>query len=251
MLPYNESKCHALSLRNKFGGAAYTMDNGDTAVLQLENNNCEKDIGVQIDSNLDFDSHILAAVKKANSRMGVIRRTFTTLDKDIFPVLFKAIVRPHLEYASPVWNPYQKRQIKIIEDVQRRSTKLLPKMSELSYEERLRELDLPTLVYRRARGDMIETYKLLTGKYDISLPTFLILSTHQHYTRGHHLKLQHRHSKLELRKHFYSNRVTTMWNDLPKTVINAKTIKEFEKQLDLFWKDQPFKFDFLASYQPL
>ena len=58
-----------------------------------------------------------------------------------------------------MWNPHQKRHIKLLEDVQRRSTKLLPELNVLSYEERLRQLDLPTLVYRGARVDMIEAYK--------------------------------------------------------------------------------------------
>ena len=90
-----------------------------------------------------------------------------------------------------------------LEDVQRRPTKLLPELKVLSYEERLRQLDLSALVYHRARRVMIEVYKLLTGKYDISLPGFLCLSRHQHNTGGHHLKLQHSHSKLDLRKHFF------------------------------------------------
>ena len=103
------------------------------------------------------------------------------------------IVRRHLEYASSVWNPHHKLQIMISEDVQRRSTKLLPVLKERSYEERLHQPDLPTVVYRRARGDVVETYKLLTGKYDTSLPSFLCLSRHQCNARGHHLKLQYNH----------------------------------------------------------
>ena len=65
--------------------------------VELENTSVEKDIGGHIDSKLNFDSHILSVVKKANRRMGVIRRSFKTLDKDIIPLLFKVIARPHLQ----------------------------------------------------------------------------------------------------------------------------------------------------------
>ena len=120
------------------------MVTGDTVVKQLENTSCEKDIGELIDSKLYFDSHILAAVKRANSRMGVIRRTFLTLNKGKFPLLFKAIVRPHLEYASSVWGPHQKRQIQLLEDVQRRLTKLLPEFHFISFSYHLRRVGGPS-----------------------------------------------------------------------------------------------------------
>ena len=89
--------------------------------------------------------------------MAVIRRSFTTLNKTNFPPLFKALVRSHLEYASSVWSPYKQKHKEAIEKVQRRATKQLPGMKDISYQERLEILKLPTLVYRITRGDMIET----------------------------------------------------------------------------------------------
>ena len=83
--------------------------------------------------------------------VGLIRRCFLTLDEVMFRALFVALVRPHLEYGNQVWCPYKKKDVKIIETVQRRATKLVPTLKNLSYEERLRKLDLPTLAYRRSR----------------------------------------------------------------------------------------------------
>ena len=74
--------------------------------------------------------------------------------------------RPHLEYGATVWNPHFKKQITLIENVQRRATKQIPGLAYLSYLERLQLLKLPTLQYRRYRGDMIEMYKLSHGHYD-------------------------------------------------------------------------------------
>ena len=94
--------------------------------LQLENIAKEKDLGVIIDDQLNFRSHIQLIVNKANSIAGLIRRTFVYLDETMFKLLFKALVRPHLEYASSVWNPHLVKDIDIIENVQRRATKLIP-----------------------------------------------------------------------------------------------------------------------------
>ena len=71
----------------------------------------EKDLGVIIDNRLTFDQHIMSKVKKANSVVGLIRRTFSYLDSDMFKTLFTSIVRPILEYAAPVWNPYLRKHI--------------------------------------------------------------------------------------------------------------------------------------------
>ena len=80
--------------------------------------------------------------------------------------LYKALVRNHLDYAISIWSTYKQKYKDAIENVQRRATKQLPGMKNIPYEERLQRLKLPTLAYRRTRGDMIEVYKLLHGKYD-------------------------------------------------------------------------------------
>ena len=119
----------------------------------------EKDLGLIIDENLSFEQHIGGKIKKANSIMGVIRRTMEHLDCYNFKLLFSALVRPHLEYANSVWSPHLVKFIDAVENVQRRATKQISGFGNLSYEDRLKKLKLPTLVYRRMRGDMIELFK--------------------------------------------------------------------------------------------
>ena len=130
----------------------------------MEETIAEKEVGVTIDNKLSFDKHITEKVNKANSIIGVIRRTFEYLDLKTFRMLFVRLVRPHLEYVNPVWNPYLKKHIDMIGNIQRRATKLIPGLSDLSYEDRLRRLKLPSLSYRRSRGDMIEVYKIMSGQ---------------------------------------------------------------------------------------
>ena len=78
-----------------------------------------------------------------------------------------SLVRPHLEYANIIWGPHYKLDQKAVENVQRRATKIIPNIKDLPYRERLRHLNLPSLYHRRKRGDMINTYKIITGKVNM------------------------------------------------------------------------------------
>ena len=120
---------------------------------------------------MSFREDINSRATKANSIMGIIRRTYTYLDIESFKLLFKSLVRPHLEYGAPIRNPQLKRDITDLENVHKRVTRQIPALKGMSYQERLRRKRLPTLRYRRLRGDMIEAYKLLHNVYDPTLPS--------------------------------------------------------------------------------
>ena len=107
----------------------------------------------------DDTKHIAIKVRTANAIVGQIRRAFTHLDCQTFKKLYTAFVRPHLEYAQAVWTPISRKLVNMIENVQIRATKLVNGMGNMEYTERLAVLDLPTLSFRRLRGDMIELYK--------------------------------------------------------------------------------------------
>ena len=119
----------------------------------------EKDLGVIIYSELLFEEHISNKVRVANAIVGLIRRRFTHLDCKSFTKIYTAFVRPHLEYAQSVWAPHFRKHINMLENVQIRASKLVDGLGNVGYPERLKRLNLPTLAYRRLRGDMIEIYK--------------------------------------------------------------------------------------------
>ena len=156
------------------------------------------------------------------------------------------MVRSHLEYANCIWSPYTVHDEKKLEKVQMRATKLLKEVKHLSYVERLKYLSLPTLQYRRFRGDMIMVYKLLSGIYDSNIACLLIKPT-QFVTRGHHLRLFKRHCHYDLRKYYFGNRIISHWNSLPDYVINSDSIGIFENRLDLFWKSQECYYDYKSD----
>ena len=98
--------------------------------------------------------------KKANMTLGMIKRHIVSRDKEIILRLYKALVRPKLEYCIQAWNPYLVKDIELMEQVQHRATKLITEISHLSYYQRLDYLNITTLELRRHRGDLIETFKI-------------------------------------------------------------------------------------------
>ncbi|XP_076055284.1 uncharacterized protein LOC143033681 [Oratosquilla oratoria] len=168
---------------------------------------------------------------KANSRLGIIKRNFTYMDREILLPLYKALVRPILDYASQCWSPYLVKDIKLLEQVQRRATKLVPECSELPYEERCKFLGLQTLEDRRKRGDSIEVYKLLHGYEDIPYTKFFSLSTTG--LRGHSYKLVvPDHWRTSLKGNWFTIRTLREWNHLPDHVVTAPSVSTFKTRYD-------------------
>ena len=165
--------------------------------------------------------------------LGLIRRSYEYMDKDSFCSLFKALVRPHLEFANVVWSPRYVKDKNLIENVLRRASKMVPGLVDVSYEQRLRLLGLPSMSYRRARGDMIEAYKYTHGLYSVNKTLLEVDNRNQ--TRGHRFKLKKKHSRTALRQHYLSNRITNNWNSLPAHVTEAPTLNTFKSRLDSYW----------------
>ena len=161
-MEFNVDKCKIMHLGNRNPRQTYKMGESN-----LNETTGERDLGVLIDCDLDFGKHIKEIVNKANRMVGMIKIGFTYLDKDMFMNLYPVLVRPLLEYCVQVWSPHKQKYIDLLEGVQRRATKAVPGLRNMSYDERLRELGLLRLEHRRIRGDMIETYKILSGKEDI------------------------------------------------------------------------------------
>ena len=242
LLKFHPDKC-------VYMGIGYNKDNSiiegkyhmDGQKLKLSD--CEKDIGVYIESKLNFETHINKAVNTANRNLAIARKTFDHMDAEIFTNIFKGLVRPHLEYAAPIWSPHFKKHIDLIENVQIRGTKMVPGLPKKvkDYPKRLRALKLPTLAYRRLRGDMIQVYKLTSGGYDDSLPELLIKS--ETGLRGHDKKLFKDRPMKDIRKYSFTQRVADLWNKLPQRVVGAVDVENFERELDNHWGDQPLMYD--------
>ena len=133
----------------------------------------QRDLGVLITCDARFNEHIYAQVNKANKMLGFIRGSLSSRSDQFLPTfrsLYVALVRSHLEYASEIWSPKSGTLIKLIEGVQRRATRLL--LPNLTYNERLQQLNLLPLVYRREVKDITTFYKLKCGLYNYSVERY-------------------------------------------------------------------------------
>ena len=242
LLRFNADKCHVLSL-GKIEHIKHTH-RYELYGEELDHVFEETDLGVTIDSELKFEDHISKKVSKANSIVGLIRRSFTHLDGELFKRLYTTFVRPHLEYAQSVWSPISQKLIDMIENVQKRATKMIDGFGSLTYQERLQRLDLPTLVYRRARGDMIEVFKHFHS-YDQSLiPDVFKRQTYGIRNNGWQLVWRCPKDGVRgIQANSFYYRIIETWNGLPAEVVNAPTINTFKARLDREWTNLPTKFN--------
>ena len=141
----------------------------------------------------------------------------------MFMQLYKALIRPHIEYATVVWNPYLKKKIFLIENVQGRTTKLVSGICHLSYAERLRNLGLPMLNYRRCRTDM----KILNKIDSIPLDKFFTIADGTR-TLGHKHKLVKGNNRTRHRACMFSQRVINPWKHLPSSCVESDSVNSFK-----------------------
>lgn len=230
-LSFNIDKCKVLHVGKTNPKHKYNMTL-DNVVYEITSCGEEKDLGVIFDNMLLFDSHIQSSINKANRMLGLIKRTFDFLDKEMFCKLYKALVRPHLEYANVIWCPFLKRQSISIEKVQRRATKLLKHLSDKTYSDRLKTLGLHSLKGRRIRGDLIQVYKIYHKLDDIQWSDFFSAPFYNS-SRNSEGKIFPTHCCTKKRQFFFSNRVIKYWNKLPLTIKKSTNIIMFKNQLDM------------------
>ena len=132
-MQFNTDKCAVMHLGRKNTASQYTLND-----KKLKESESERDLGVIIDKNLKFSDHCNKVANMANVTLGMIKRTISCKSKSIITRLYKALVRPQLEYCVQAWRPYLKKDIEKIEKVQRRATKMISECSKLSYEDRLK-----------------------------------------------------------------------------------------------------------------
>jgi len=241
-MKFNVSKCKVMHTGPSNTNCSYFM-NG-----QLLNSVTEhKDLGVIISSNLKVADHCHYACNKANKMLGMIKRTIKHRNLTVMVQLYKSLVRPHLEYCSPVWSPYYSKDKVLLESVQHRFTRLFPELRAMSYEARLEILQLWSLEERRNRSDLIEVYKMMHGFTDVPVSTFFQTAA-ESCTRGHSMKLVKSHCHTDSRLYFFSHRVVTRWNILSQEIVSAPSVNSFERHLNtLRQKKMGFFIDFWSA----
>ena len=186
LLKFNKTKCKVMHVGRNNPRNDYKIGS-----VLLEKVSEERDLGVHLSDNLKPSLQCVEAAKKASSALGIIKRTFSTFEISSF-ALYKTYVRCHMEYCVQAWNPYYRKDIDILEKIQRRATRMVPELRHLSYSDRLQRLKLTSLEDRRQRGDLIEAYKIISGKENVRCDKFFKMAdsnVSNNITRGNSKKL--------------------------------------------------------------
>ena len=231
----NFGKCKCLHTGHGNLNVNYKM--GDTVLGTTVK---EKDLGVTISADMKVSEQCGIAASKGNQILGLIRRNITYKGKKLIIPLYKTIVIPHLEYCIQAWRPYRKKDIDTLERIQRRATKMIPELRDLSYDERLKECGLTTLETRRLRGDQIEVFKILNGYENIDRNMFFSLKKDSR-TRGHEVKLVKDQCRLDIRKHSFSQRTINEWNKLSTDCVTDSSVNMFKNKVDTYLRRAGYK----------
>ena len=232
---FNFGKCKCLHTGHGNLNVNYKM--GDTVLGTTVK---EKDLGVTMSADMKVSEQCGIAASTGNQIIGLIRRNITYKGKKLIIPLCKAIVRPHLKYCIQAWRPYRKKDIDTLERIQRRATKMIPELRDLSYEERLKECGLTTLETMRLRGDQIEVFKILNGYENIDRNMFFSLKKDSR-TRGHEVKLVKVQCRLDIRKHSFSQRTVNEWNKLSTDCVTASSVNMFKNKVDTYLRRAGYK----------
>jgi len=190
-----------------------------------------RDLGITVAKDLSPTVYINEIVVKAHQRANMIHRCFVSQNVELLTRAFVTYVRPLLEYNSVIWSPSLKRDIALIEQVQRRFTKRLPGLKTHPYEVRLKLLKLDTLELRRTRSDLIWCYKIVFGLVCVNVDDFFQLRLNN--TRGHPYKLFKEFSSSSVRSTYFCERVINIWNRLPSQTVDFSSLNRFRKSIEV------------------
>ena len=239
-MEFNASKCKIVHVGRQNQDFHYFMNGYPPGGAVLEASLMEKDLGVLIHSSLKPSEQCSAAAKKGNMVLGQMARAFSYRHKDTWLKLYRIWVRPHLECCVQAWSPWTEDDISVLESVQERAIRMTTGLRGSTYLEKLRDVKMLTLAERRARGDMIVTWKLWNSGGNSSLliraDAFNTRDTRATASRA---LVKESRVNLDIRRHFFTNRVVNPWNALPYAVKMCDSLDAFKLAYD------KYMFDFL------
>ena len=192
------------------------------------------DLGIKVDLPFSFKPHVDKVVSKAFAMLGLITKVFKNKNKRILLRLYKAFVRPQLEFSSVIWNPYTISSISNVERVQKRFCRMFPEVRSCSYRNQLVYLGLLSLETRRLRFQLITIFKMLRGMINIAFEDYFVIRK-SHTTRGHNLRITPKFSQSNYRLNFFTVSAISIWNQLDQKDVDAESLSSFKRRILLFF----------------
>ena len=224
LLRFNLDKCKVLHMGKNNPLNKYNFLGSNLCTCSTE-----KDLGVIFNEKCNFHDHIYTSISKAKSSLAWLLRSILSREPYEMITAYRCLVRHNLEYCCQVWSPKARfgnwKTILDIESVQRTFTRCINGMQNFNYRERLSKLNMTTLLERRMRGDLIETFKILNS--------FSNYGTHLFNLSDRTQNLVCRSAKLT-NIDFFSERVLNYWNKLPAAVKDKNSVNAFKNTLDDF-----------------
>ena len=244
-LTFNERKCSVMSITRSRNPIIFNYQLNN---VELERVNKVTDLGLLISESLSWDAHIENIVRKANQRLGLIKRCLgSNPPYETKLIYYTSLVRPILEYGTIVWSVHNKRCLNMIESVQRRATKYITNDYNISYPERLMQCDLLPLSLRREYLDCTFLYACINGLYDFNIYNIIEFYDNE-YCRTRYVSpiftIKMGRINTELYMYYYTKRITNIWNQIPEDIrltevseISRKPTS-FKKKINVYFKEK-------------
>ncbi|MEW8547040.1 MAG: reverse transcriptase domain-containing protein, partial [Candidatus Thiodiazotropha sp.] len=230
-MSFNPSKCSVIRVspgkKKKLFQSDYELHGQKLEVVE-----CSKYLGATVTDNLSWSKHISDTAGKANRSLGFLRRNFRQCSRQVKAATYTTVVRPVLEYASPVWDPHRQADIKVLDQVQRRAARYVcndySSRSPGCVTDMIHELGWESLEERRRMARLSLLYKIHHGLVDMDQQAYLRPGDSR--TRGHKGFFQEHISHEAYYNSFFPKTIRE-WNSLPNSVTSASTVDGFRASL--------------------